>query len=64
MQCTLPSNLGNHLLRTTHAVQIPLVTMVTRGLAKMVVRVKAEVVVVLHGHTNQMSMVAEVVPHD
>ena len=64
MQCTLPSNLGNHLLRTTHAVQIPLVAMVTKGVAKVLVWVEAEVVVVHHGQDPAMDMVAEVVPHD
>ena len=64
MQRTLPSNRGKHLLRTSHAVQIPLVTMVARGVAKVVVGVEAEVVVVPRGQDPAMEMVAEVVPHD
>ena len=64
MQRTLPSNLGKHLLRTSHAVQIPLVAMVTKGVAKVLVEVEAEVVVVHRGQDPAMEMVAEVVPHD
>ena len=62
MQRTLPSNRGNHLLRTSHAVQISLVTMVARGVAKVVVGVEAEVVVVPRGQNPAVGLVAEVVP--
>ena len=63
MQRTLPSNRGNHLLRTSHAVQISLVTMVVVGSrAEVEAEVEAEVVVVPRGQNPAVGLVAEVVP--
>ena len=65
MQRTLPSNRGIHLLRTSHAVQISLVTMVVVGSrAEVEAEVEAEVVVVPRGQNPAVGLVAEVVPDD